>query len=817
MHKLRPRSLTMALVLSLGLQATGADASFWPLAEGEVERGLLKSNVQARRSAARKIAELSPAVARPALEQALSDQDREVRLTALRTARAFDKSELAPLAFESLKSRDPVERIEAVRFIALEPNGESIAALEAMASDADPSVRRETVQALGNVPEAHAARVTTKLLGMLDDSAADVRLEVAVSLGRLGQGSAVLALAARLNDPEPEVRAQVALALGAIGAETTIPALQVALLDPQDSVVTAVVTALGSLNSEDVIVGLLAIAEKFPRRPQGMEAIEALVRLSKYEAARRHVVRFFESSEHRAVLQQVFLRDHPESVSILTECVRTFSSDVALECAYSLSRKRAGAAAIIEAQEQGRLSASQVLDVLGGVAERAAIVLALERLSLGEAAEFRAALRYLASLDALPQEAEAPIVEALTSKGRTALDVANLAQILGSVRGIAASPALRGLLTSTDDAVRFASASALVRRGAAGKELREFLLADEPIASGALGGLGQGMTPAQAEVLIRLTEEGRSGRRSAYLSVFFAMPAALSSDVWRRLFRLYQSAQGSDRDALLYPLVRAGSPELLENLFIRASRADKLKIAQLSWYAPRALPLVRRLIVDSSPDVAALAAQSLGRNGTPADGKTLGEVAVSSDSHTLRAGAVLGLTFLVERGQNPKVPDDLFSPASCESSHDAYRAQVTRLAAVLGRPCGGRSIEDVLLRDRDPRRRLLAAELIRKRSPQSRSLRTCRFYESRSEVADLCWATPGPSPERRSEMLPYEVRKISAGGRPLPLTPFAVRAPGSVLGTPAALDFGLRLLTDRGGQIVIPNGAYEAIDPDWFF
>lgn len=807
--------LSLSVVLWLSPQVRDAHASFWPLAEKEVERGLSKENVEVRRSFARKIAELSPSVARRALEQALSDQDREVRLIALGTAHAFDQSELAPLAYESLKSRDVAERIHALRLVSLEPTEEAMSMIEAMASDADPSVRREVASALGDVPEAYAARVAGKLLSMLDDAVASVRLEVASALGKTGQDAAVLALAGRLNDPEPEVRVQVALALGAIGADTAIPALQVALLDPQDAVVTAVVTTLGSLDSEDVIAGLVAIAEKFPRRPQGQAAIEALVRLSKFPEARRHVIGFFESPEHRAELHRVFLRSPPESVSLLTECVRTFSSEVALECAHALVQKGAGTAEIIGAEEQGRLSPRQVLDVLHHVEERATIVLALERLSLGDPGDFRAALGYLESLERLPPEAEAPIVEALSSKGQGAAEVARLAQVLGKVQGTPRTPVLPSLLTATDEGVRYASAWALVRRGSTGASLRALLLGEEPVASGALAALALSMTPSQAETLLGLTEEGRSGRRSAYLSVFFAMPEELSEPIWRRLFGLYQGARGSDRDALLYPLVRAGGPELKKDLLLSASRADKLKIAQLIWYQPRALPLGRRLLADSSPEVAALAALGVGRIGTNVDGKRLEGMALSSASHVVRAAAVQGLIFLVLRGEKIKLKDSLFARASCESAHDAYRAQVTRLAALLGRPCANRSIEDVLLRDRDPRRRFLAAEILRRQAPGSPALRRCRFYESRVEIADLCSVASEPVPARPSTALPYSVHQVAASQRALSLSPFAVRVPGSALGH-RGTDFSLRLFTDRAGQVTIPARAEEPVDSDWF-
>jgi hypothetical protein len=65
--------------------------------------------------------------------------------------------------------------------------------------------------------------------------------------------------------------------------------------------------------------------------------------------------------------------------------------------------------------------------------------------------------------------------------------------------------------------------------------------------------------------------------------------------------------------------------------------------------------------------------------------------------------------------------------------------------------------------------------------------------------------------------LPYRVQEIWAHDGPLKLAPFAVRAPGSVLGEPEIAEFGLRLMTDRSGRVVLPQEAYEPIDPNWFF
>src|SRR5690606_20051819 len=130
------------------------------------------------------------------------------------------------------------------------------------------------------------------------------------------------------------------------------------------------------------------------------------------------------------------------------------------------------------------------------------------------------------------------------------------------------------------------------------------------------------------------------------------------------------------------------------------------------------------------------------------------------------------------------IPEKLFARESCASAHDVYLAQVTRLAATLWRACGSRTLDDILTRDQDPRRRRLAAAILATKYPQSPALRTCRFYESRPEVAEECWSESSsplraPTASRSlSNDLPYRVQEIRSQGRLLALAPHSVRVPG---------------------------------------
>lgn len=811
----RPHLRAAAL---LSLFTTLSAASPWPGLGAEVERGLEGAQVQERRAAARRIAELSPTSAKIALEKAISDRDAEVRLIGLRTARAMHLPEIGALAIENLKSTDARERIEAVRLIALDPEEEGVAALEAAVSDADRLVRREAAEGLGSLSTKYASRAAAKLLSMLDDIDADVRIEVAASLGRLAAPSATLALAARLKDQDPAVRAQVALALGAIGEKSAVPALQVALLDVDDSVVAAVVRALGAMGSENAIVGLVSIAEEVPRRQQGEEALEALVRLSHFPLARERLLDMLESPEHRLVLRGIFARQSLGAQRVLDDCIDKYSSEIALYCARAYRSADRDPSLILKAQDEGRLSSKHALEVLSGVSDRAAIILALEQLSLGDALEFESALGYLTSLSQIPLEAEGPLVEALRAPGRSLEELQTLLLLLGELKKSGSSRnAILPYLQATDDEIKTAAATALTRLGAKGRELEGYLLGEKAVATGALEGLSRGMSSQQAQVLIRLVNRGRSGRRAALLSVFFAMPDGLPKASVAALVDLYREALGADRDALLYPLLRSGNTRVHGEVLESATRPDRLKIAQLAWYQPEARSVLLELTSDGDAHVAALAARSLGRIGNAKDARVLIQLADSDGAYLLRAAALQGLYFLVERGKVSSLPPSLFLPETCASRHDLLRAETIRLAASLDLECAGRDIEDVLRRDPDPRMRYLAASLLAAKRPDSSALRACRFYEARLEVARECETRRFHEMDESASPLPFRVEQVWALGEPLRLTPYAVRVSSEMLGDVQAADFTLNLFSDRSGHVVVPSEQLYPVDPHWSF
>ncbi len=806
-------SATSAMLLS----ATLCYANPWPGLSAELERALERPQAQERRAAARRIAELTPVVASKVLDKAINDRDVEVRLIGLRTARAFHLEELGSLALPNMKSTDVRERVEAVRLIALSSGEDEVEALEVAASDADESVRREAAEALGGLRKEFAPRATAKLLSMLDDVDRDVRMEVAASLGRLSASSATLALAARLKDQEPAVRAQVALALGAIGAETAVPALQVALLDIDDSVVAAVVRALGALGSEDVIVGLVAIAEDAPRRQQGEEALEALVRLSEFPLARERLLDMLESSEHRLVLRGIFARGVPGADLVLRQCIEKYSSEIALFCARAHRTPALIVPQILAAQDEGRLSSRHTLEVLSGVLDRTAVILALEQLSLGGSLEFKSALDYLTSLSQIPWEAQGPLLDALRAPGRSLDEIRTLLLVLGEVDSGSSQDVIAQYLDSTEETIRTAASTALTRLGASGAELEGYLIGEKAVARGALQGLARGMTTEQAQVLIGLVDEGHSGRRDALLSAFFAMPERLPAESLTKLEHLYLRARGADRDALLYPLVRAGTPRSGQRLLSNSARPDLLKIAQLGWYQPKSRELLKQLVRNSDPHVSALAARSLGRVGEAEDAAVLINMALSERAYLVRAAALQGLYFLTVRGHVSSISQQVLSTETCSTRHDLLRAEAIRLAASLEKPCAGRELEDVLAHDPDPRMRRLAASLLVAQRPDSNQLRACRFYERRLEVARECEPWAGSGSVGSSDSLPFRVERVWGLGEPLELTPYAVRAPAGALGEARGPGFSLRLFTDRAGHAVVPHESLAPVDPHWQF
>src|SRR5690606_32003106 len=151
------------------------------------------------------------------------------------------------------------------------------------------------------------------------------------------------------------------------------------------------------------------------------------------------------------------------------------------------------------------------------------------------------------------------------------------------------------------------------------------------------------------------------------------------------------------------------------------------------------------------------------------------------------------------------------------SGHDLFRAEGLRLAAALGVDCGERPLDEVLLRDRDPRMRRLAASLLLAMDPDSSALRRCGFYEPRVEVAQICRGgklapQSGPS-QSHSTNVPYQIVEVRAQRTAARLTPATWSAPSAHFGDRAvASDHVMRLFTDRAGHVVVPREGGELVD-----
>ncbi|TDT37367.1 succinate dehydrogenase/fumarate reductase flavoprotein subunit [Streptomyces sp. BK208] len=250
------------------------------LAEHEPDLSVLRPYLSApepgvRRTAVTVLTETVPAGTGPALADALSDPDGEVRAAAAASLRELAETlkpepALSEPLTEALAQADPVVRataLDLLRILRLGDAGTFAAALR----DPDAPVRIEAVRGLVSLDAAEA------LSPAADDPSREVRVAVAKALGTLRaaprpgtaldrltedpdvlvRGAALVALAdtgcpaplaaravAALSDPAWQVRAGAATALSAAASDTAVPVLTKALADRNADVRKAAVLAL---------------------------------------------------------------------------------------------------------------------------------------------------------------------------------------------------------------------------------------------------------------------------------------------------------------------------------------------------------------------------------------------------------------------------------------------------------------------------------------------------------------------------------------------------------------------------------------------
>ena len=248
----------VTIAATLLVAAPQAHAFVWPNVPERVARALASSDPTERRTAAQKLRDLPPELAKPLVRKALGDLDVEVRVQAAAAASQLRLEGSGDLVIPWLSETDSRLRLAACDVILAAPTPRAVQALGRVLSDQSPQVRLSAAHAMGTSATREAV---SPLLGHLDDTAPEVRSEVARALGRLGDPRAVLPLVSKIQDSAAEVRRRVARSLGELGDPRAVSALVLVLSDTNLDVRLESVRALGKLASDEATVALIPLAQ----------------------------------------------------------------------------------------------------------------------------------------------------------------------------------------------------------------------------------------------------------------------------------------------------------------------------------------------------------------------------------------------------------------------------------------------------------------------------------------------------------------------------------------------------------------------------
>jgi hypothetical protein len=230
-----------------GVQRVGASIRHQDSIPDAVQTGLMRlssPDLVTRRSAATTLGQVGSDAAVPALAEALTDEDPDVRWRAAEALGQIRSDAAVPALAAALHDPHAYVRWRAAASLGFVRSNAAVPALAGALGDDDARVREYAVWALGRVGNGTAIPVLGAALGHED---ANVRARAARSLGDLRSEAAVDPLGEALADANPHVRAQAAEALGMTGSHAAAPALSMALRDDDGQVRRAAAQALDDL------------------------------------------------------------------------------------------------------------------------------------------------------------------------------------------------------------------------------------------------------------------------------------------------------------------------------------------------------------------------------------------------------------------------------------------------------------------------------------------------------------------------------------------------------------------------------------------
>jgi HEAT repeat protein len=643
------RRLALALVLCAGFDWAGAVAV--------ARRDLASPNPQTRLEAVKRLADFDTADAAPLLLPALKDSDPGVRLEAAHIlGRKRVVAAVQPVA-EWIASPDKGVRAAAAGVLGDIGAPEAAAPLVRALADIEAEVRRAAVDALGQVggPE-----VAAPLIGRLDDDAAQVRREAAERLMDLGDRQAVIPLVERFGDANKDVRIAAIRAVGRLGDARAIPALLRLLRDPLDEVRVVAVEALGNLRAREALPDLVPLLGRGSEELR-VKATYALGKIGDAAAVQK-LLGALANETLRAPAREALIAVGEPAVAPLVDCLRGRVEGCDAASAVAVLRVIGDARAtpaLVAELDRGRVRRSAVVQALGALGDRAALV---PLLALADDAD--------AEVRRLALEAMRPIVDGRAAEALQRLladrspAVRELAAAeLGALGVRAAVPALLEL--ATKERAEGVAAAAVRALGALG----------DPRATGPLLALlASGRPEVAREAADALGRLADRGSRAGLLAVARdpAAPARAGA-VWA-LGCLLRGQRDDEAERLFAGLLGGG------DLTVALAALDAL--AALG--DPAALPPVLSVARGSSRELRRAALEALG--GLPADAAAdaLLVATLDVDDDALRGAAAWALA---ERGAS--VGQDELLAASTQKGPAGATNAVAALAlraALTGRP-----------------------------------------------------------------------------------------------------------------------------------
>ncbi|MBK7581779.1 MAG: HEAT repeat domain-containing protein [Myxococcales bacterium] len=791
--------------VALLFAALPAAAFTWPNAAETIEKQLDKTDVSARRRAARRLSELSPTAQKRLVQKALVDADADVRLAAADLVLERRLRGTGELVVGWLNDPERRIRLSGAEILRMDPVTRAVAPLGRVLGDPDPAVRSAAAGALGASGTKDAV---LPLLGHLDDSVPAVRSAVARALAKLGDPRAVVPLIGKVQDSRPAVRRSVARALGELGDVRASSALILSLRDGDEAVRVAAVEALGALGDPQatLAIGSLASADASPAVRAAVvnalshigtgEALDTLLSLMASE----------QSPDTLLLLRKALARAGAKASERLDRCLAGQpEARVADNCALALAEmgKKDSAKLIVSALRRGALGAPAALSALETLGDKAALPTVLEHLGDPDPGVRRAAIdAAVALLDPKHPDGRAvdPIAQALEKARSSKAERAALARLLGRTGSPRAVKALAPLAGAADNVeLRVAAIDALGMLPPSGQDrvLLEALDADEAsVRLAAAVALRRAASGAAARTLLdRLERSAEQDRAALAVALGGALGRGKAPGLVERTHRLMLESRGGQRDALLEAMGRLPSKEALRTLAEHAREtgdlADRAKIAEALAARSDGVALLGRLAADVDGSVRANAVWSLGSVGRSGERATI--VRALDDEDVAVAGNAAAALGRVGARTRSRVDKELC--ARLADSRAYVRANALAGLRVAGARCSSHEEIALLTDDRAEVVRRAAALLVANvksadAARDQRLLETCALEDPDSSVAAACAQAPVKLPATTDPVLVYIVPMGESA--PVPRTPFAlVRADGL-----------MRLgLADRRGQV----------------